>query len=128
MVALLVDEAVEALGYGRVQGPVEVRVEALEVVGLVGLDEVVRELHPRPVAAPAGSVGRLGVLDPVKEVEGIVEVGLGALAVEGVLALYDGARDAVEGLLYLAVVAAAVGPAQELDEFVEGNGDPTVIR
>ena len=37
-----------------------------------------------------------GVLHTLKEMEGIVEVGLGALAVEGVLGLDDGTREPFE--------------------------------
>jgi hypothetical protein len=36
------------------------------------------------------------VLHTLKEMEGIVEVGLGALAVEGVLGLDDGTREPFE--------------------------------
>src|SRR5215213_2750578 len=119
-----VDEFVEASGQGPLQVVVEVRVEALQVAGIVGAHEDVVEaqgvvlaratlaLFPREVDAPHAEAVRAEVLV--------------LFAVERVLSVDGGFGEPVEGVPEIFVVLAGMCLAQDLQQFVKREAHPPV--
>ncbi len=117
LLALDVNELVEAAGQGTPETVVEVRVEALKIACVVGAHENVIEAQGVVLARAALALLPREVDAPHAKAVG-AEV-LVFFAVERVLGVDGGLREPVERIAQVVVVLARVGLTQDLQELVE---------